>query len=231
MKIELFMDSEFTGLHQHTTLISLGIVAATGQTFYAEFTDYDKDQVDDWLQKNVLDNLIHKAPSSGENDFLMDARYPSVEEKKHFVSLPRQTGKTRAMTNIMINDYLASRAYSVSMRGNTERIKVELLKWLGPFSVFDVHIVSDCMSYDWVLFNQIFGHAFNLPDFINYIPTDICTMFRDRGIDPDISREEFISDMGDKSNKVLTGNKHNALYDAEVIKLCFTKLEEISPYG
>ena len=51
---KLFFDTEFTGLHQNTTLISLGIVAESGQTFYAEFTDYDDFNCDEWIKKNVI---------------------------------------------------------------------------------------------------------------------------------------------------------------------------------
>lgn len=47
---KLFFDFEFTGLRQNTTPISLGVYAENGHTFYAEFTDYDKDQIDDWLR-------------------------------------------------------------------------------------------------------------------------------------------------------------------------------------
>jgi hypothetical protein len=36
---KLFLDTEFTGLHQNTTLISIGLIADTGDTFYAELTD------------------------------------------------------------------------------------------------------------------------------------------------------------------------------------------------
>lgn len=52
--MKIFYDSEFTGLHQHTTLISIGLVAENGLAFYAEFTDFDKNQCDDWIKKNVL---------------------------------------------------------------------------------------------------------------------------------------------------------------------------------
>ena len=55
--MKLFFDTEFTGLHKNTTLISLGIIAESGECFYAIFTDYDKSQVDDWIQENVLDKL------------------------------------------------------------------------------------------------------------------------------------------------------------------------------
>ena len=55
---KLFFDFEFTGLHKDTTPISLGIKAANGKQFYAEYTDYDRTQVDSWIQENVIDNLL-----------------------------------------------------------------------------------------------------------------------------------------------------------------------------
>ncbi|MCD8540616.1 MAG: 3'-5' exoribonuclease [Leadbetterella sp.] len=54
----LFLDTEFTGLHQTTTLISLAIVADTGEYFYAEFNDFDHSAITPWLQSQVLDNLL-----------------------------------------------------------------------------------------------------------------------------------------------------------------------------
>lgn len=56
----LFFDTEFTGLHQNTTLISLGIVSEEDDVFYAEFTDYNRDQVNDWITENVLNQMILK---------------------------------------------------------------------------------------------------------------------------------------------------------------------------
>lgn len=56
--MKIFFDTEFTGLHKNTTLISLGCVDENGRTFYAEFTDYDKEQVDDWVNENVIKNLL-----------------------------------------------------------------------------------------------------------------------------------------------------------------------------
>lgn len=43
---KIFFDSEFTGLHQNTTLISIGLISDDNNCFYAEFTDYDKNQLD-----------------------------------------------------------------------------------------------------------------------------------------------------------------------------------------
>lgn len=55
-RTKLFYDSEFTGLHQNTTLISIGIFSECGKNFYAEFTDYDKTQVDGWIKDNIIAN-------------------------------------------------------------------------------------------------------------------------------------------------------------------------------
>ena len=173
---KLFFDTEFTGLHQGTTLISIGIVADSGEKFYAEFNDYAITQVDDWIKNNVIANL--NRPNHKENECII------VDT-------------------------------SVIVYGDTAYIKQYLEHWLSQFD--KVEIWSDCLSYDWVLFNQIWEHAFNIPANIYYIPFDICTLFKVKGIDPDVSRESF-ANMTDDSRK------HNALWDAEVIAECYSKL-------
>ncbi|MGH8500265.1 MAG: 3'-5' exoribonuclease domain-containing protein [Burkholderiales bacterium] len=54
---KIFLDCEFTGLHRNTTLISLALLAESAEEFYAEFTDYDKSQLNDWLVENVFAHL------------------------------------------------------------------------------------------------------------------------------------------------------------------------------
>lgn len=58
--IPVFFDLEFTGLHQYTTPVSIALVPLNNRkmSFYAEFTDYERGQVDKWLQENVIDNLV-----------------------------------------------------------------------------------------------------------------------------------------------------------------------------
>lgn len=55
---KIFFDCEMTGLHKGTTLISIGLVSECGKEFYAELTDYNRSQVNDWIQENVIDNLM-----------------------------------------------------------------------------------------------------------------------------------------------------------------------------
>lgn len=174
---KLFFDTEFTGLHQNTTLISIGIVSECGKTFYAELTDYDRSQVDEWLLKNVIEKLLVKENST--------------------------VGLDLPDTRVVI--------------GTKNAIKDYLNEWLSQFE--SVEMWSDCLSYDWVLFCQIFGNAFNIPKNVYYIPFDICTLFKHHGIDPDISREKFGC-----GEVYLEMPKHNALWDAQVIKACYEKL-------
>lgn len=56
--MNIYFDTEFTGLHKNTTLISLGMIDDAGRTFYTEFTDYDKTYNDPWLRENVLAHTI-----------------------------------------------------------------------------------------------------------------------------------------------------------------------------
>ena len=55
--MKIFFDTEFSGLHKNTTLISIGLIDENGRTFYAEFSDYDESQCDDWIKENVINNL------------------------------------------------------------------------------------------------------------------------------------------------------------------------------
>lgn len=174
---KVFFDTEFTGLHQNTTLISIGLISDCGKTFYAELTDYDQSQVDDWIRENVISKLKY------------NGMFQILEGTKE----------------------------NVSYKSTTENVKEKLTDWLNQFE--KVEIWSDCLSYDWVLFNQIFGHAFNIPKNVYFIPFDICTLFKLKGIDPDISREKF--GCGGLYTEM---PKHNALWDAEVIKMCYEKL-------
>ncbi len=56
----LFYDAEFTSLEQDADLISIGIIAANGNKFYAEFTDYSKAKAkknEAFLNESVFPNL------------------------------------------------------------------------------------------------------------------------------------------------------------------------------
>jgi len=64
--MKIFFDTEFTGLHKDTTLISIGMVSENNKQFYAELTDYNEKQCGNWIQENVLKHLYTRYPSDVE---------------------------------------------------------------------------------------------------------------------------------------------------------------------
>jgi hypothetical protein len=188
--MRVFFDTEFTGLHQNTTLISIGCVAEDGHTFYAELTDYDEKQVDAWIQENVIDKLsILPRLVSADDDWML-------------VSGNRAT-VVHYLQKWLLEQSTKNAVYGDMRNVFPDRHPQTLEMW------------SDCLAYDWVLFCDLFGGALSIPANIYYIPFDLATLFKLKGIDPDINREEYAGMSG--------GNKHNALWDAKVIKACYER--------
>lgn len=185
--MNLFFDTEFTGLHKHTTLVSIGIVAENGQRFYAEFSDYDESQCDDWLKENVLKHTI-----LGGND-----------------TLAARLGEDSNTTVVL---------------GSKADIRYELGEWLKQFD--EVQFVSNVCHYDMVLLIDIFGGAFDLPHNVSAschdINQDIARHYKISEKEAfDKSREEIVSEL---CGQQIDGEKHNALYDAEVIKAIYDEI-------
>ena len=193
--MKIFLDTEFTGLHQYTSLLSIGLVDEDGRHFYAEISDYDFTQMDEWLLQNVMNNMLYRT--------------------NHFTA-------SRFSDNVDMTRSMYS-SYDAQMRGPVKKVRDKLVQWLKQYD--EVEIWSDCLAYDWVLFNNLFGSAFDIPKNVYYIPFDICTMFKMKNIDPDISREKFIGDRIDNIDMPEL-KKHNALWDAYVIRECYYKLIE-----
>ena len=173
--MKIFFDTEFTGLHKDTTLIRIGLVAGDGKTFYAELTDYDRNQVDYWIKENVLAHLKF-------ND--------------------------NAKCSIKRHDD------NVEVKGDKKYVRDCLQVWLSKYD--SVQLVSDVCHYDMVLFIDLFGSAFDLPKNvcpfcydINHDIAELCEISDAEAFDK--SREEICY-------KEVEGDKHNALYDAKVIK-------------
>ena len=191
--MKIFFDTEFTGLHKNTELISIGLIAENGNTFYGEITNYDKTQVDNWIQENVINNLKHNG-------------HHIIEETKE--------------------------SYEISM--NFEDVSFALNKWLKQFD--EVEWVSDVCHYDMVLLIDLLtnhGNALELPygkinSACHDINQDIAEAYHISEILAfDKSREEIL-----KESKIeITGEKHNSLYDAKVIKAIYDCLYGYIKYG
>lgn len=203
--MNIYFDTEFTGLVPNTTLISLGCVAETGEKFYAEFTDYDESLCDDWIKENVIKNLLIKDPP------------------------------VKGMGRI---DNTGNPLFDYTCDGDSGFIKAMFTTWLEYVNPNKerIQFVSDVCHYDFYLLCNLFGGAFSLPEYVNPVCYDICqdllncfhTIDAMSGFPKDlatemqkcfdISREEVCKRV---FRKLPEGKKHNALYDAEVIKLIY----------
>jgi len=178
-RLKVFFDSEFTGLHQQTTLVSIGLIAETDETFYAEFIGWDQRALKNkWFKKNVFEHLLYD-----------------------------HTFTVRGFPD------------EVRTRNNPQHIKANLGQWfkvlLDRHSAVKIELWSDCLAYDWVLFCELWGGALKVPDEIYYIPFDLCTLLWIVGEDTDVNREAFAGLFSSKADK------HNALWDARVIRKCY----------
>lgn len=180
MMTKIYFDTEFTGLHNGTTLISIGVVLSdSNKKFYGQCTDYDKDQVNDWIKKNVISNLE---------------------------DLP---------------DGLSVKNNISRFSGPVNELGAELKRWLMQHSEPSGMFVSDVCQYDMVFLQDVLNNS-NLEFEVQAAPCchdinqDIATMYNITEAEAfDMSREEIAKEAGMKLDEI---KKHNALYDAEVIK-------------
>lgn len=216
--MKLFFDTEFTGLHKNTTLISLGIVSEDGRRFYAEFQDYDRKQCNEWIKENVIKNCyIPLLPSHSKVEKEIEEMKRNGYEVSEMPCIPSGFSPIVHFTKHVNENGVTE------VSGDGCWISAYLEEWLSQFNT--IEFVSDVCHYDFVLLINIFGSAFDLPD-------NICPSCHD--INQDIAIFYGISEKEafDKSREKIIensvgGNKHNALYDAEVIKSIYYKINTL----
>lgn len=105
--MKVFFDTEFTGLFKQAALISIGFISEDGRTFYAEFNDFDQDQLNknEWLKENVLPGMRFTQEYASN---------PALDEEHHAMKADKRT--------------VASQIYSWLMQfsENPDMDKVEL---------------------------------------------------------------------------------------------------------
>lgn len=187
--MKLFFDMEFTGLRKNTTPISLGIVSEDGKKFYAEFTDYDESQCDDWIKDNVINKLKFE-----------------LELGEHFWEREHD-GNVEALCD-------------------RECVSYWLNKWLSQFDT--IQFVSDVCHYDFVLLIDLLtngGTALDLPENISAVCHDLnMDIARHYHVSDreafDMSREQIMFDVCN-GGVFVDADKHNSLYDANIIRAIY----------
>lgn len=181
-KTNLYLDTEFTSLHQNADLISIALVSDCGKQFYAEFNDFSNEKHKlSGCREDVLNNLLY----SDYFNFNLDKNF---------------------------------NFHNTSIKANSSTICNYLKKWLSQFE--EVKIIADFVSWDWVLFCELFGGAFSIPSNVYYIPIDFSNLLYFKGLDPDLNRLEF-------SEGIENFKPHNSLSDAFILKKCYNKLNSL----
>lgn len=221
----LFFDMEFTGLRQNTTLISIGIVSEDGRKFYAELTDYNENQCNKWINENVVKNLhLPHIPWHSK----CTENIKKLEEDGYVISQNPHIPKEGALLEY---DYFKSDNENMTALGDSHWIGIALNEWLKQFDT--IQFVSDVCHYDFVLLIELItngGTALDLPDNISAvchdINQDIAQHFGVTDAEAfDMSREQIMNELCG-SEAIVTGDKHNSLYDAEVIRAIYKEIGE-----
>jgi hypothetical protein len=112
---------------------------------------------------------------------------------------------------------------NMSCQGNAIEVSQALHGWLKRFGEKDcIHIWADVLAWDWVLFCELFGGAFSIPEQVFWIPFDLSTLLLTKGLDPNTTRETL--GQVDLQVPKLKLAKHHALYDAWLEKVIFEGL-------
>lgn len=217
--MKIFFDTEFTGLHKNTTLISIGLISEDGKSFYAELTDYNPEQCNEWIKNNVINNL-YLQHIYHESDCLKKIK--ELTANGYIISENPNIPETNALCQY---DYFKpEKNGNMIAVGQGYWVGIALEEWFKQFD--DVELISDVCHYDMVLLIDLFGSAFDLPETVGASCHDINQdIARHYGISDkeafDKSREEIVLEL---CGKKIEGEKHNALYDAKIIKAIYEEI-------
>lgn len=227
-EIKLFVDFEFTSLSPDAQIISLGVISDCGKSFYAEFTDFDISRCDDWVRNNVVSKLQNIDSTTA----ILNGEIILGSKDSH---------------------KLVRESITCHLHDKFTNIGFALKYWLSKFYDYKIQFVVDCGTWDWYWLLQLLAEwdlieneeAFSgkcptcgqsavlnykrglpkLPSNVSPVPMDLNDLIAfKKGISVseafDLNRE-FIA--GAKIGDAAT-EKHNALWDAKVIKSIYEQL-------
>lgn len=98
--MKYFFDTEFIESAVGTELVSIGIVAEDGRTFYAECSSFDERNADEWVRDNVLSKLDYWNYGPGDTP-----PNTTIEEtEKSFIYFGTESAIKTALISWMLRD-------------------------------------------------------------------------------------------------------------------------------
>lgn len=213
--MKYFIDTEFIegfnkplfGKKRHfIDLISIGIVAEDGRTYYAVSNEFNPKDADDWVRVNVIDKieaqLFQQQPVFAKTHFNFDLK-----------ELLRQYGKP--------NKQIAKEVEQFCKPNETRATKAGIDAIIGNIDP-NIEFYGYYADYDWVLFCSLFGRMIDLPKGFPMYCKDLKQMLDEK--------QEYLRYHGHSKESGLIGpsldikqhknypkqtNEHNALDDAK----------------
>ena len=190
--MKIFFDTEFTGLHKNTTLISVGLIDENGRTFYAEFSDYDESQCDEWIHENVIKHLKWSKEGPIENfGNYDDMNHIEMCGDKNYVKMQLEQWLSKYEEVELVSDCC----------------HYDMVLFIDIFGgAFDIPSNVNPVCHD---INQDIAKHYNISE------RKAFDLSRERIIE---TYNELIKTYLPNEVIEIEGDKHNSLYDAKVIK-------------
>ena len=231
--IPIFFDTEFTGFQQNTKLISIGLIVGKDEVlkqdayFYAEDVSIDFDTVEtteenrSFLKQNVKPNLMS-------------------EDHKEYIESDENLHRVICLSNY--------EKIQNKLREWLDELVVEYRK-VYKYDHVKFIPVSDVMQYDMILLTELSKYHYSIYP-AGYDINQLIARYmqhRRKEIDPDdeivnnpmhfiseafdVSREDLVRYIANQNNyenpfDIIGIQKHNAMFDAKIIKILFEFLKE-----
>ena len=214
--MNIFFDTEFTGLQKDTDLISIGLISENNDVFYAEITDYDQQKLNPWLFANVIKNLSIENFKSATTKFNIEhhrAPFSIISKKLNEWLIRIYDGKKIQFVSdccwydqVLLFDLITNR-----------KTALDVPYFISPVVLDICYLIMMMLSknkrndYDEKDKDLIIRAAFN---------TDRVKLLK-------ILNTLYTTHVDVEDMNVILGNcEHNALYDALVIKNLFDILNK-----
>ena len=213
----------------------------TTKQFYAEFADFDISRCDDWVKENVVEKLKHYKQINaggfkrGINSFEFECNYNTNQVKKELLSFLEQFYDYQIQIVVdcgtwdwyhflqLVAEWEVKKIYLADMMFGTKHASNELKR----YGYTDV-VLTDMQgadTSDLELYKSCSYGLPKLPSNISPVPQDLNDIIAiKKGISPKeafyLNREVVAFGRPDLAEH----EKHNALWDAKVIKAIYQKL-------
>ncbi len=196
--MKYFIDTEFIeGFHKpmfgkkrhFIDLISIGIVAEDGRIYYAISNEYNYNDADDWVKKNVIIPMYLQEIGGDKRNHI---------DAEHFHKcIPN--GKSNKQIAEDINHFCNSNSFLYNKAGSE-------LEFYGYYA-----------DYDWVVFCSLFGRMIDLPKGFPMYCKDLKQMLDEKAklIPYSYNKKLGLESIKMSEGYPKQENEHNALDDAK----------------